>query len=118
MAFAVQIEGTDDIPESMLLVPMLVGEQVVGVIVLSSLGYGKFDEEDQRLLEVLAAHAAVAFENAKLLGAEREAAATSAALLELSQTLTGTSDHRRHPAGCRRIGPIPRARRRRGGLRA
>ena len=73
----------------MLLVPMLVGEQVVGVIVLSSLGYGKFDEEDQRLLEVLAAHAAVAFENAKLLGAEREAAATSAALLELSQTLTG-----------------------------
>ena len=70
-------------------VPMLVGEQVVGVIVLSSLGYGKFDEEDQRLLEVLAAHAAVAFENAKLLGAEREAAATSAALLELSQTLTG-----------------------------
>ena len=89
--FAVQIEGTDDIPESMLLVPMLVGEQVVGVIVLSSLGYGKFDEEDQRLLEVLAAHAAVAFENAKLLGAEREAAATSAALLELSQTLTGTS---------------------------
>ncbi|HVD71496.1 MAG TPA: ATP-binding protein [Actinomycetota bacterium] len=87
--FAVQIEGTDDITESMLLVPMLVGEQVVGVIVLSSLGYGKFDEEDQRLLEVLAAHAAVAFQNARLLGAEREAAATSVALLELSQTLTG-----------------------------
>ena len=87
--FAVRIEGTDDIVESMLLVPMLIGEQVVGVVVLSSLGYGKFDEEDQRLLEVLASHAAVAFENAKLLAAEREAAATSTALLQLSQALTG-----------------------------
>jgi PAS domain S-box-containing protein len=87
--FAVRIEGTDDIVESMLLVPMLIGEQVVGVIVLSSLGYNKFDEEDQRLLEVLASHAAVAFENAKLLAAEREAAATSTALLQLSQALTG-----------------------------
>ncbi len=86
--FAVQIEGTDDIVESMLLVPMLIGERVIGVIVLSSLGYGKFDVEDQRLLEVLAPHAAVAFQNATVLGQEREAARTSAALLELSQVLT------------------------------
>ncbi len=48
----------------------------------------KFDEEDQRLLEVLASHAAVAFQNAKLFQAEREAAETSTALLRLSQTLT------------------------------
>ena len=61
--FAVQIEGTADIVESMLVVPMKLGEMVTGVIVLSSLGYGKFDEEDMRLLEVLASHAAVAFEN-------------------------------------------------------
>ena len=61
--FAVQIEGTADIVESMLVVPMKLGETVTGVIVLSSLGYGKFDEEDMRLLEVLASHAAVAFEN-------------------------------------------------------
>ena len=86
--FAVQIEGTDDIVESMLLVPMLIGERVIGVIVLSSLGYAKFDLEDQRLLEVLAPHAAVAFQNATVLGQERAAARTSAALLELSQVLT------------------------------
>jgi PAS domain S-box-containing protein len=67
VSFAVQIEGTADIVESMLLVPMKLGETVVGVIVLSSLGYGKFDEEDRRLLEVLASHAAVAFENARRL---------------------------------------------------
>jgi len=88
VAFSIQIDGTDDIVESMLLVPMRLGDQVTGVIVLSSLGYGRFDEEDQRLLEVLASHAAVAFENATLLQAERHAAETSAALLRLSQALT------------------------------
>jgi PAS domain S-box-containing protein len=87
--FAITIPGTDDdVLESMLAVPMLAGDQVIGVIVLSSLGYGKFDEEDRRLLEVLASHAAVAFENAKLLQAERETAAASTALLQLLQALT------------------------------
>jgi PAS domain S-box-containing protein len=41
-----------------------------------------------RVLEVLASHAAIAFENARLLQREREAAETSAALLALSQALT------------------------------
>jgi K+-sensing histidine kinase KdpD len=86
--FAVQIPDTEDILESMLAVPMTVGEAVQGVIVLSSLGYGAFDEEDQRLLEVLASHAAIAISNAKLLQAEREAAETSEALLGLSKRLT------------------------------
>ena len=87
--FSVVIPGTDDILESMLAVPMLAGSESIGAIVLSSLGYGKFDEEDRRLLEVLASHAAVAIGNAKLFQAEREAAETSAALLRLSQALTG-----------------------------
>ena len=83
-----QIPGTDDVLESMLAVPMAVGDELMGVITLSMLGYGEFDEVDQRFLEVLASHAAVAFQNAKLLQAEREAAETSTALLRLSQTLT------------------------------
>ena len=88
--FSVTIPGTsEDVLESMLAVPMLAGEDVIGVIVLSMLGYGKFDEEDQRMLEVLASHAAVAVQNAKLLSAEREAAQASTALLRLSQALTG-----------------------------
>jgi PAS domain S-box-containing protein len=85
--FAVQIEGTDDVVESMLVVPTKLGDHVTGVIVLSSLGYGKFDEQDQRLLEVLASHAAVAFENAQLLQRERRAADASRGLLSLSQAL-------------------------------
>src|SRR3712207_5795781 len=78
IGFAVTIPGTDDdLLESMLAVPMPAGDAVVGVIVLSSLGYGVFDADDQRLLEVLASHAAVAFQNAQRFEAEREAAETS-----------------------------------------
>jgi signal transduction histidine kinase/GAF domain-containing protein len=88
--FSVTIAGTDDdLLESMLAVPMLSGDAVVGVIVLSKLGFAQFDIEDQRMLEVLASHAAVALQNASLLQAEREAAQASNALLGLSQALTG-----------------------------
>jgi signal transduction histidine kinase len=87
--FAVTIPGTDDdLLESMLAVPMLAGDEVVGVIVLSSLGYGMFDEDDRRMLEVLAAHAGVAFQNARLLASARASAETAANLLQLSQALT------------------------------
>jgi signal transduction histidine kinase/putative methionine-R-sulfoxide reductase with GAF domain len=88
----VQIEGTSEIEESILCVPMKVGDQVSGVIVLSNLGIDQFEEDDVRLLEVLASHAAVAFENARLLQQEREAAETASALLGLSQALTGAHD--------------------------
>jgi PAS domain S-box-containing protein len=88
--FSVTIPGTeDDLLESMLAVPMVAGDTLVGVIVLSSLGYGMFDEEDQRMVEVLAPHAAAAFQNASLLEAERDAARAAGALLQLSQSLTG-----------------------------
>ncbi|MGH2671668.1 MAG: GAF domain-containing protein, partial [Actinomycetota bacterium] len=88
----VQIEGTPEIEESILCVPMKVGDHVTGVIVLSNLGIDQFEDDDVRLLEVLAAHAAVAFENARLLQQEREAAETASALLGLSQALTGAHD--------------------------
>lgn len=88
----VQIEGTDEIEESILCVPLSVGERVIGVIVLSNLGIDQFDDEDIRVLEVLASHAAVAFDNARLLQQEREAAETASALLGLSQALTGAHD--------------------------
>ncbi len=91
-ARGLQIEGTDDIDESLLAVPLKVGDRVTGVIVLSNLGVDQFDEEDQRLLEVLASHAAVAYDNARLLQEERRAAETASALLGLSQALTGARD--------------------------
>ncbi|HEY7755679.1 MAG TPA: GAF domain-containing protein, partial [Actinomycetota bacterium] len=50
----VQIEGTSEIDESILAVPMKIGDRVTGVIVLSNLGVDQFDDEDIRVLEVLA----------------------------------------------------------------
>jgi PAS domain S-box-containing protein len=88
----VQIAGTPEVDESVLCVPMKVADRVNGVIVLSNLGIDQFDEDDVRLLEVLASHAAVAVESARLLQQEREAAATASALLALSQGLTGAHD--------------------------
>jgi PAS domain S-box-containing protein len=90
--WAVTIEGTDEIDESILAVPLRYGDRVTGVIVLSSLGVDMFDEDDRRLLEVLASHAAVAFENARLFQLEREAAETASALLELSRSLTAVHE--------------------------
>ncbi|HYF10684.1 MAG TPA: ATP-binding protein [Actinomycetota bacterium] len=89
---AVQIDGTEDIDESILCVPMRVGDHVNGVIVLSNLGVDQFDDEDVRVMEVLASHSAVAFENARLLQQERDAAEMASALLGLSQALTGARD--------------------------
>jgi diguanylate cyclase (GGDEF)-like protein len=90
--FAQTIPGTEDIDESILAVPMHYGERVIGVIVLSKLGIDQFDGEDLQLLEVLAANAAVAFENARLFQRERESAEVSLALLSLSQGLTRVHD--------------------------
>ncbi len=72
--FAVQIPGTSPIDESMVAVPLLYGARAIGVIVISKLGLDQFDESDVRLLEVLAGHASVAIENARLLETVRRKA--------------------------------------------
>ena len=69
-----QIPGTDAIDESMVAVPLLYGTRAIGVIVISKLGLNQFDESDVRLLEVLAGHASVAIENARLLETVRKKA--------------------------------------------
>jgi diguanylate cyclase (GGDEF)-like protein len=84
-----RIEGTPAIDESLLAVPLNVGARTIGVIVISKLGLDQFDEDDQRLLEVLAGHAAVALENARLYEAERREAESAKALLEFSRDLSG-----------------------------
>jgi diguanylate cyclase (GGDEF)-like protein len=85
--FGHQIAGTPAIEESLLAVPLRYGSQVVGVIVVSKLGLDQFDEDEVRLLEVLAGHAAVAIENARLYEAARREAESATALLEFGREL-------------------------------
>jgi PAS domain S-box-containing protein len=73
-AHAMLIADTEELDESILAVPLTSGQRLIGVLVLSKLGLDQFDGHDLRLLEVLGSHAAVAIENARLLGREREAA--------------------------------------------
>jgi diguanylate cyclase (GGDEF)-like protein len=82
------LPGTDAVDESQVVVPLTYGTRVVGVIVISKLGLDQFDEDDVRLMEVLAGHAAVALENAGLYEAARREADRATALLEFSRQLS------------------------------
>ena len=89
------IEGTTQIDESIIAVPLNYGARVIGAIVVSKLGLDQFDEDDLRLLEVLAGHAAVALENASLYEAQRREAESAKALLEFGRELAAAEglDH-------------------------
>jgi GAF domain-containing protein len=89
--FGSRIPGTPIIEESLLAVPLRYGARVVGVIVLSKLGLDQFDEDDVRLLEVLAGHAAVAVENASLYESARREAESATQLLEFGRELASAS---------------------------
>ncbi len=85
--FAVEIPGTANIEESIIAVPLHYGSRATGAIVVSKLGLSQFDEDDLRLLQVLAGHAAVALENARLYEAQRREAESAKALLEFGRDL-------------------------------
>ena len=61
--------------------PLRYGSRVTGAIVISKLGLDQFDEDDIRLLEVLAGQASVALENARLYDQQRREALNAKALL-------------------------------------
>ena len=79
--FGEQIAGTAEIEESLLAVPLKFGTRVIGVIVISKLGLDQFDADDLRVLEVLAGHASVALEDARLNEAQRREVESAKALL-------------------------------------
>ena len=71
--------------------PLKYGARVTGVIVISKLGLDQFDADDLRLLEVMAGHASVALENARLYEAQRREAESAKALLAFSRELAEAS---------------------------
>ncbi len=62
----VQVPGTPEEPESLLGVPLLIQNEVIGTMILSKLGEEEFVEEDLRFVENLADISAVSIENARL----------------------------------------------------
>ena len=97
---SVTIPGTeDDLDESMLLAPLIFEEHVLGVIVLSKLGFRQFSDDDLRLLVIYASLAAQAMANAEATERLREQSirlerrlAGQRALLEITGAILGTLD--------------------------
>jgi diguanylate cyclase (GGDEF)-like protein len=88
------IPGTDDIDESMLVVPMTYDAQVIGAITLSKLGLNQFDDEDLRLLTILADQAATALESARLLARTEALAGELRRLLDMGSELANSLEPR------------------------
>ena len=70
-----------------LYVPMQVGQRTIGVIGAESVQPGAFTEADQRLLTTMAAQAAVAMENARLLAETLRQVEELGALADVSSAL-------------------------------
>jgi diguanylate cyclase (GGDEF)-like protein len=94
------IDGTDDIDESMLVVPMLYEERAIGVLALSKLGINQFSEQDLQTMRIFAGYAAQALANAaayerlELQSTELERQLDSQRrLLEINEQLLGSLDH-------------------------
>ena len=88
------IAGTDDVDESMLVVPMRYDGVTVGVITLSKLGLDGFDADDLRVLTILADQAATAAESARLLARSQDLARELRRLLDMSGELSASLDPR------------------------
>jgi diguanylate cyclase (GGDEF)-like protein/excisionase family DNA binding protein len=98
-ARGVTIDGTDDIEESMLVVPMLFEGRSVGVIALSKLGKDQFSTDDLQTMTIFAGYAAqavanaTAYERLELQSAELARQLQSQRrLLEINERLLSTLD--------------------------
>lgn len=90
----VTIPGTDEIDESMVVVPMRYDERVTGVIALSKLGLHQFDLADVRILSILADQAATAIESTTAVSSSTALAEDLRRIADLSSALSRSLDSR------------------------
>ena len=86
------IPGTDEVDESMLVVPMQHDDRLIGVMTLSKLGLCQFDDDDTQLFTILADQAATAFSGATHLAETRRLATELRQLLDMSSALSRSLD--------------------------
>ena len=88
------IAGTDEIAESMVVVPMRYDDRVTGVISLSKLGLHQFDLGDVRMLSILADEAATVVESARAIGASNALAEDLRRIADMGSALSRSLDPR------------------------
>jgi K+-sensing histidine kinase KdpD len=85
------IKPPDEFIYSWLGVPLLAGGQELGAIIVTSTRPERhFDQDDLRLLNIVAASASIAVENAQLYNQQRERAEQLTTLNRISSLLSGT----------------------------
>jgi len=82
--------GDQDHIRAFIVVPMRIGEKFVGTLSAQSYQPHDYTHEDQLLLEMLAANAAVALENARLFNEERLRRQEAETLRNLTTSLTSS----------------------------
>jgi PAS domain S-box-containing protein len=78
--------------QSYLGIPLVAGDEFIGVLESGQTGGGTFGSHDQDLLQLIAGQAAVALRNAKLYEEEQKRAAELAGLANLNQSLGAIRD--------------------------
>ena len=79
-------------PYSLMVVPLCFETRVTGLIVVLARGGQRFDDDDLRVLQILADQAAVAIENARLLRGRDELVQELAGLLDVSSAAGSAAD--------------------------
>jgi diguanylate cyclase (GGDEF)-like protein/PAS domain S-box-containing protein len=84
--------GSMNLPGSVLTVPMLVGDELVGVISVQSYRTDAYDETDLELLSTIAAQVAAVVQNIRLLTSERRQTDLLAGIVRLGAQLASIRD--------------------------
>ena len=87
--------GSDEKARSILISPMYIGEKLLGAISAQSYQPREYSKEEVVLLEMLAAHAAAALENSRLLEQAEQRGREFAELYKISQDLVTNQDTNR-----------------------
>ena len=84
--------GTGAISESMMMVPILVSDKVLGVVSVNKYEQHAFDENSLHLLQTLSSNMGVAIENARLFEAEQQRVAELQIINSIQQGLAAELD--------------------------
>jgi GAF domain-containing protein/CheY-like chemotaxis protein len=88
-----EVATAGEVPRSLVFVPMIVGEEVTGIISLQNLDHeNAFSDSDVGLLQTLANGMSVALENARLFDETSRRAKETAALNEVGRDISSTLD--------------------------
>jgi signal transduction histidine kinase/DNA-binding response OmpR family regulator/tetratricopeptide (TPR) repeat protein/nitrate/nitrite-specific signal transduction histidine kinase len=85
-------DGTPDATQAWLGVPIIVGDEVIGVISLQDYQANRYTDSDVRVLSTVAASTGVALENARLFAETQRRAGEMAALAEVGRDIGATLD--------------------------